>query len=247
MTRTIGAICALVALGACQPRIPDSAAAANAALPSPQAVSQETIPEPPQLETVPVGAQSTPLTTTQTATPTAAAAPPQTEAEGIAQETTAALAAASANSGVAPLDASPSNPAPEVFSNPGISDENDFSAVGERRSIEDDAARRAQNQANYKVIEPTAVPKRSGVGGPNIVAYALETNHPRGTKMYSRLGLGGASRYTKACAKFGSDEAAQLAFLERGGPKNDRLGVDPDGDGYACEWDPTPFRKATGN
>ncbi len=280
MKRSIGAICALVALSACQPPLPDSAAGVfydektgehrRTALPPPNAVSEETIPEAPQIaaiEPAPVVATvppaqpttTTPLITTSTAAPQTAASAASTvpsanstasarnDAATIASETTAALAAASANSGEQPLQASPSNPAPQVFSNPGISDENDFAAVDGRRSIEADAARRAQNKANYTVIQPTAVPARSGDTGPNIVAYALETKHPRGTKMYSRLKIGGAARYEKACAKFGSDEAAQRAFLEKGGPKTDRLGVDPDGDGYACQWDPSPFRVATGN
>ncbi|MCP4209658.1 MAG: hypothetical protein GY767_21810 [Shimia sp.] len=280
MKRSIGAICALVALSACQPPLPDSAAGVfydektgehrRTALPPANAVSQETIPDAPQiaetqqapvLETVPPAqtVAATPLISTTTAKPQSAAAAASTvpssssvastntDAASIATETTAALAAASVNSGVLPLDASPSNPAPQVFSNPGISDENDFAAVDGRRSIEADAARRAQNKANYTVIQPTAVPQRVGDAGPNIVAYALETKHPRGTKMYSRLKIGGAARYEKACAKFGSDEAAQRAFLGKGGPKTDRLGVDPDGDGFACQWDPSPFRVAAGN
>ncbi|SMP19496.1 hypothetical protein [Shimia sagamensis] len=273
MKRSIGAICALVTLSACQPPVPDSAAGVfydevtgehrNTALPPAKAVSQETIPDAPQVATiqpvVPVQTTTaTPLTTTTTAKPRPTAAvnavPPtgsvpaiNSDAASIASETTAALAAASANSGELPLDASPSNPAPQVFSNPGISDENDFAAVDGRRTIEADAARRQQNKANYTVIQPTAVPVRTGDAGPNIVAYALDTKHPRGTKMHSRLKIGGASRYDKACAKFSSDEAAQRAFLEKGGPKKDRLGVDPDGDGYACKWDPSPFRVAAGN
>ena len=32
-----------------------------------------------------------------------------------------------------------------------------------------------------------------------------------------------------------------------GGPERDQFGIDPDGDGYACSWDPSPFRKAVGN
>ena len=269
MIRSIGAIFALVALGACQPPVPDSAAGVfydektgehtRTALPPANAVSEETIPDAPQItfvEPAPsVEPETTlaaaPLSTTAIAQPQAVAVAPASaganEAESIATETAAALAAAKANSGELPLDASPSNPAPQVFSNPGISDENDFTAVGERRSIEDDAARRAQNKANYTVIAPTAVPQRTSAAGPNIVAYALETNHAPGTRMYSRLKIGGAARYEKACARYGSDEAAQLAFLEKGGPKVDRLGVDPDGDGFACEWDPSPFRKAAGN
>ena len=40
---------------------------------------------------------------------------------------------------------------------------------------------------------------------------------------------------------------AQIDFLAKGGPERDRLGVDPDGDGYACAWNPAPFRAAVRN
>mgnify|MGYP000454045377 CR=1 FL=1 len=49
------------------------------------------------------------------------------------------------------------------------------------------------------------------------------------------------------CAKYASADLAQEDFLQRGGPERDRKGLDPDGDGYACNWDPTPFRAAAGN
>ncbi len=46
-----------------------------------------------------------------------------------------------------------------------ISDEQNFNAVAERESIESDAARLAQNRAQYVVIQPTALPQREGGGG----------------------------------------------------------------------------------
>ena len=41
-----------------------------------------------------------------------------------------------------------------------------------------------------------------------------------------------------------ADDVAQEAFLAQGGPQSDRKGLDPDGDGFACDWDPRPFRAA---
>ena len=38
--------------------------------------------------------------------------------------------------------------------------------------------------------------------------------------------------------------AAQAAFIARGGPAVDPLGLDPDGDGFVCGWDPAPYRAA---
>lgn len=77
----------------------------------------------------------------------------------------------------------------------------------------------------------------------NIAAFALSTSHPIGQQMYQRSGVR-LRNAERACAKFASDSLAQEAFLEAGGPDRDRLGVDPDGDGYACRWDPAAFRLA---
>ena len=127
--------------------------------------------------------------------------------------------------------------------NAGISDEQDFEAVKARETIQSDAERIAQNRAQYQVVQPGELPQRPGDTGPNIVEYALATSHAPGVQMHKRSKLSG-NRSASACAKFGSTDQAQQAFLAKGGPQRDRLGVDPDGDGYACAWDPRPFRTA---
>lgn len=147
------------------------------------------------------------------------------------------------NSGLEPLQASPSNPAPELVNTAGISRENNFDAVSNQRSIEGDAALLARNRAQYEVVQPQALPSR-GNAGPNVVAYALQTSHARGTQVYRRIGLNKATKFQRACAQFATADEAQIAFLSQGGPERDRKGMDPDGDGYACSWDPTPFRRA---
>ncbi|MFP7571590.1 hypothetical protein [Marivita sp. S2033] len=148
-----------------------------------------------------------------------------------------------ANSGVAPLNASPSNPAPAIVENAaGISGENDFNAVSSSRTIESDAALIAQNRAQYQVIQPEALPTRPGTNTPNIVAYALQTTNPKGVSLYRRGGFASESRTQRNCAGFASADLAQEAFLAEGGPEKDRNKLDPDGDGFACGWDPAPFR-----
>nr|MDA3889816.1 hypothetical protein [Allgaiera sp.] len=166
------------------------------------------------------------------------------DAERLAAETQAALAAS--NSGVVPLQASPSNPPPPVLNSAGISQENDFDAVGSERSIEQDAARIAQNRSQYQVVQPEAIGTRPADAGPNIVAYALANRHSVGTQLYSRVGFNKDSKFQRNCAQYPSPDQAQIDFLERGGPERDRLGLDPDGDGYACGWDPTRFQNAVG-
>jgi hypothetical protein len=127
-----------------------------------------------------------------------------------------------------------------------ISDEQNFAAVAARESIESDAARIETNRAQYTVIEPGDLPPRPDGSGASIVAYALATTHAPGQQLYRRFGLAAQARFESACAKHGSADRAQEAFLDAGGPKRDRYGMDPDGDGFACYWDPRPFRAARG-
>jgi len=155
--------------------------------------------------------------------------------------------AAAANSGITPLQASPRNPAPAVVTNAaGISGENDFDAVSGQRDIEADAALIARNRAQYTVIQPTALPTRADTGAPNIVEYALSTNNPVGTPLFERSRFRAEVKQQRACAQFASADLAQEAFLAAGGPEKDRAGMDPDGDGFACGWNPAPFRAVRG-
>lgn len=145
---------------------------------------------------------------------------------------------------VAPQVATPPAPQPDLVqtpNSPSISDEQDFNAVSSRQSIESDASRLEANRQQYKVIAPTDLPTRSG-NVPNVVAYALQTNNPVGVPLYRRLGLVSEQRHLINCAQYGSSEQAQQDFLAQGGPVRDFKGLDPDGDGYACKWDPRPFR-----
>lgn len=157
------------------------------------------------------------------------------------------LAATANNSGIAPIEASPSNPAPSVINSAtGISQENSFDAVSGQRSIESDAARIAANRAQYRVIQPQALPERTDTG-PNIVAYALATTHPVGAKLYKRSRFNAGNKYNRSCGEFRHQDQAQIAFLAAGGPEKDRKGMDPDGDGYACTWDPSVYRNTSGS
>ncbi len=136
---------------------------------------------------------------------------------------------------------------PRIIGDPdniGISDEQDFGAVSGRETIESDAERIAANRERYEVIQPTAVPQRSGNSGPNIVEFALSTSNAVGESLYRRSTILSGSRFNRNCAKFASSDQAQEAFLKAGGPTRDRTGLDPDGDGFACYWDPTSFRNA---
>lgn len=129
------------------------------------------------------------------------------------------------------------------FVTAGVSDEQDFNAVSSRQTIESDKARIEANRAQYQVIQPGALPVRPGDTGPNIAQYAVATNNPVGVALYDRPSFY-LVNVKAACPKYPSPDVAQQAFLAAGGPQKDPKGLDPDGDGFACYWDPTPFRAA---
>ena len=176
----------------------------------------------------------------------------QTQPQGVQSSDLAAAGIGQQNLGEDPLrrqgvDASPSNPAPQLAGSTGLSDEQNFDAVSSRESIESDAQRRAAQAAVRQQIEPTALPDRPANVGPNIVEYALNAPNVKGQEWYSRSLLTTQSRFQRNCAEYPTDDDAQRDFLARGGPESDRRGLDPDGDGFACGWDPAPFIAAFRN
>ena len=146
------------------------------------------------------------------------------------------------------VQASPGNAAPVLVTGEGgISNSQDFDAISSATTIESAALARQQAAAQYQVIQPTALPDAPASTGPDIVAYALNAPNRQGQEWYSRFMLGGGlGRFERNCASYRSPDEAQRDFLENGGPDRDARGIDPDGDGFACGWDPAPFLAAVG-
>jgi hypothetical protein len=84
----------------------------------------------------------------------------------------------------------------------------------------------------------------AGAGGPNLFNFALSTRHNVGQPVYPRNHPMRWRRWEAACLQFANQDLAQEAFLAAGGPDRDPNHLDPDGDGFACWWDPAPFRQA---
>lgn len=261
------AAAAVLALSACDPEVPDSAAGvgfddynayqqrqappiepATTVLPP----EQQAALTPPPVEPVQTVASAppaiTPAATTPTATTAALGAP--ANPTGITRTVTP-TDLANAGIGTTPAARPVAQTVPQQqaaitpASNPDISDEQDFAAVSARQSIESDAERLQQRKAQYQSVTPTAVPQRPADTGPNIVAYALNTSNQPGQRLHARP-FGSERRAQRNCFGYASPDLAQQAFLAAGGPKRDKLGLDPDGDGFACGWDPRPYRKVRG-
>lgn len=247
MRRILPVLATLTVVAACAPQVPDSGEGVGFG--DYGDYSEYRRVRESQLKGNPAETRGAPPVTV-----VAPAAPPRTEAEAVASDALAAIGAPQRQVASAPAAGPAATPAPAATaapartvqpasSNPRISDEQDFQAVSGRESIESDRQRLAAQREAYQVIEPEALPTRRGPAGPNIVQFALSTNNRVGEPVYRRVVLN-RSKAERACARFPSSDQAQIAFLEAGGPQRDRLGVDPDGDGFACSWDPTPFRQA---
>jgi hypothetical protein len=133
---------------------------------------------------------------------------------------------------------------PEAHS--GISDEQDFKAVASRETIESDKQRMERNRAQYQQVAPGALPQRNGaVTVSPAIEYAIGATNRVGQAVFPRGGLKLAA-HDRACARYANATEAQEAFLRSGGPQRDGKNLDPDGDGFACTFDPTPFQAAKG-
>ena len=204
----------------------------------------------------PIGA---PLTATRQPVTTAGPNPnpviPTSDLAAAGIGTSAASTGTAALDAGAPLNATAGGPVGEtaaererrLANNPEISDENSFDAVSSRETIESDAERRQQQAENLVVVEPVPLPNTRADSGPNIVSYAINAPNQKGQEWYSRSILSGDNRFSRNCATYRNPDEAQRDFLTRGGPERDPRGIDPDGDGFACGWDPAPFRAAAGN
>ena len=209
-----------------------------------------------QLNGQPIGG---PLSATRVPATTAGANPnaviPSSELAAAGIGTSAASTGTAALEGGAPLSAVGTAPLGEtaaererrLANNPEISDENSFDAVAARETIESDAQRRQEQAENLIVVEPVPLPATRADSGPNIVSFAINAPNQKGQEWYSRSLLSGDTRFSRNCATYRNADEAQRDFLTRGGPERDPRGIDPDGDGFACGWDPAPFRLAAGN
>ena len=76
----------------------------------------------------------------------------------------------------------------------------------------------------------------------NVAKFARDTKNNKGEKIFTRLSFSIYDNWNE-CSKFKTKDEAQRKFLKDGGPYKDRFNLDPDGDGFACDWDPEIYRK----
>ena len=122
----------------------------------------------------------------------------------------------------------------------GILDLSQFSQEQQKVEREQAAKRREELKAGRVVLEANRKEKIA-TESVNLAVFARSVSNKLGEKIYYRNFI--SSNAGSGCKKFSNKNAAQIFFLENGGPKNDFHNMDDDGDGFACKWDPAIYRK----
>ncbi len=119
-------------------------------------------------------------------------------------------------------------------------DLNQSSQEEQKRQREIAERRRQAARDQLVIVQPEAVQQVDP--NANVVQFARSTQHPVGTKVYNRPAFRDRVQSASVCRRFSSNDEAQRQFLANGGPSTDRYNLDPDGDGFACDFDPTTYR-----
>ena len=128
----------------------------------------------------------------------------------------------------------------DLKSSDGVLDLSQFSQEQQKVEREQAAKRRQELKAGRVVLEVDGKEK-VGVKSVNLAIFARSVSNKVGEKVYFRNFFN--TNIEVSCKKFSSKNAAQIFFLQNGGPENDYHNVDLDGDGFACKWDPEIYRK----
>jgi hypothetical protein len=122
----------------------------------------------------------------------------------------------------------------------GVLDLSQFSQEQQKVEREQAAKRREELKAGRVVLEVDSKEK-IGTKSVNLAVFARSVSNNIGEKIYYRNLL--ITDDNSGCEQFSNNNAAQIFFLTNGGPKNDYHNIDADGDGFACKWDPSIYRK----
>ena len=122
----------------------------------------------------------------------------------------------------------------------GVLDLSQFSQEQQKVEREQAAKRREELKAGRVVLEVNSKEKIT-LKSVNLAVFARSVSNKVGEKIYYRNFL--STENNSSCKKFSNKNVAQIFFLENGGPKNDYHNLDVDGDGFACKWDPSIYRK----
>ena len=103
------------------------------------------------------------------------------------------------------------------------------------------AAKKLSEARDQRMIVDTD-PNSELPKGVNIASFARSTKNDKGEKIYARNLFHSLDHWTE-CNSFRTSDSAQRFLLNNGGPELDSRNLDPDGDGFACNWNPSVYRQ----
>ena len=112
----------------------------------------------------------------------------------------------------------------------------------EQQNIDKEKAAKKLEDAKKERVEVVVDKSKDYTNNVNVASFARNTKNKKGEKVYTRLSFSIYDNWIE-CSKFKNKDEAQRNFLKDGGPFNDRFNLDPDGDGFACDWDPDIYRE----
>ena len=112
----------------------------------------------------------------------------------------------------------------------------------EQQNIDKEMAAKKLEDARKERVEVVVDKSKDYTNYVNVASFARNTKNKKGEKVYTRLSFSIYDNWNE-CSKFRTQDDAQRKFIKDGGPYNDKFNLDPDGDGFACEWDPEIYRE----
>ena len=112
----------------------------------------------------------------------------------------------------------------------------------EQQNIDKEKAAKKLEEARKERVEVVVDKSKNYTNYVNVASFARNTKNKKGEKVYTRLSFSIYDNWNE-CSKFKNKDEAQRKFLKDGGPFNDKFNLDPDGDGFACDWDPDIYRE----
>ena len=112
----------------------------------------------------------------------------------------------------------------------------------EQQNIEKAQAEKFHLEAQQKriIIDPQPTSEPNEKSEINVALYGRLTSNKVGEQIYTRIKT--KRKKTDPCRRFVAADDAQRFFLEHSGPQKDLWNLDPDGDGFACHWNPELYR-----
>jgi len=116
-----------------------------------------------------------------------------------------------------------------------------LATLEQQNKDKEEAAKKLEEARKQRIVIETEIPTIK-IQGVNIASFARTTSNKKGQSIYARSPFHTFNHLTE-CSIFNTDDSAQRYFLKKGGPGLDPKNLDPDGDGFACNWDPVIYRQ----